>query len=158
MRRWLMAGVLMAFPLVGVLSFMGTANAASSAACTKLTGKVNLTTGFAKVTISGCNDTANTGGGATTQESETGTTGTLTWKGGKGTTTLGSITTTTVSPDKCPGSDIEEETVASVTGGTGAAVKSIKPGWTAKSFVCYDPSNNDLTLLKGTKYEMGTKY
>ena len=87
MRRWLMAGVMMAFPLVGVLSFMGTANAATSAACTKLTGKVNLTTGLAKVTkSSGCNDTANTGGGATTTETETGTTGTLKWKSNKGTT------------------------------------------------------------------------
>ena len=119
---------------------------------------MNLTNDTAKVTISGCSDTANTGGGGTTNGSASATTGTIKWKGGKGTTTLGSLATTVVSPDACPGSDLEEETTGVVTGGTGAALKSIKKKWTTQSFVCYDPSNNDLTLLAGTKYEIGAKF
>ena len=153
MRRWLMVGAALVFPVVGALALAGTAEAATGVACTKLTGTVN-SSDSAKVTISGCNDTANTGGSGTTTGNATATTGTITWKG-TGTTTLGGLTTTVVTPDKCPGSDLEEMTTGTVTGGTGKAAKSIKKNWTTQSFVCYNPGNNKLALLKGTKYQIG---
>jgi hypothetical protein len=144
----------LAFPIAGTLAFSGQALAAGGVSCTTLSGKVNTTTDAAKVTISGCNDTKNTGGKGKTKSSETATTSTITWNG-TGTTTLGSATTTPISPGTCPSGDIEEMTTATVTGGTGAAAKSIKKGWTSQSYVCYDPTTSTLSLLAGTTYQIG---
>jgi hypothetical protein len=156
MRRWLLAGVVLAFPIAGSVAFGAQAAlAAGGVSCTSLTGTVNTTTDAAKVTLSGCNDTKNTGGKGTTKSSETATKSTIKWADSKGTTILGPATTTVVSPDACPGSDLEEMTTATVTGGTGAAAKSIKVGWTSQSYVCYNPANNKLSLLAGTTYQIG---
>ena len=57
----------------------------------------------AKVTISKCNDTANTGGKGTTQSSEGAPSSKITWAGGKGTTILGPATTNVVSPTRAQG-------------------------------------------------------
>ena len=46
-------------------------------------------------------------------------------------------------------------TSATVTGGTGAAKKSIKKGWTSQSYVCYNPTTNKLSLAPGTTYQIG---
>jgi hypothetical protein len=154
MRRWLLAGAVMAFPLVGSLALAGQAQAASGVSCTGLSGKVNTTTDSANVKLSACNDTKNTGGKGTTKGSESSTTGTIKWNG-TGTTTLGSQSYTGVSPGTCPSGDIEEEFTATVTGGTGAAAKSIKKGWTVQAFVCYDPSTSTLSLAPGTSYQIG---
>jgi hypothetical protein len=156
MRRMLMAGIAIAFPLVGAFAYAGTAAAATGVTCTKLTGTISGS-GSVKVTISGCNDKANTGGGGTETSSETATTGKITWKGGKGTTSFKDINSTPVSSGTCPSTDIEEETVTTVSTGTGAAKASIKKGWTSESYVCYNPNatKNQLSLAPGTKYLIG---
>jgi hypothetical protein len=151
MRRLLLAGVVLAFPIVGSVAFAGQAFAASGVSCTALTGKVNPTTDAAKITVTGCNDTKNTGGKGTTSSSEGAASSTIKWANGE-TTILGMGTTSIVSPDACPGSDLEEETTAPVTGGTS---KSIKKGWTSQSFVCYNPSTNKLSLAPGTTFQIG---
>jgi hypothetical protein len=154
MRRLLLAVAVMAFPIAGTLAISGTASAASGGViCTGFSGKVNLTTNSAKIKLSKCNDTANTGGKGTTSGASGATTGTITW-GGTGTTTLGSIVETVVSPSTCPSGDLEESSTGTVTGGTGAAKKSIKKGWTEQETVCYNPSNNKLTLLPGTTFQI----
>jgi hypothetical protein len=155
MRRWLLAGVVLAFPIAGsVVVGSQAALAASGVSCTSLTGTVNTSTDVAKVKLSGCNDTKNTGGKGTTTSSETATSSTIKWNG-TGTTTLGMATTTAVSPSTCPSGDIEEMTTATVTEGTGAAAKSIKKGWTSQSYVCYDPTTSTLSLAPGTTYQIG---
>jgi hypothetical protein len=158
MRRWLMAGAALAFPVIGAMAYAGTAaagagpaTAATGVTCTKLTGLVNTMNDTAKITLSGCNDTANTGGGGKTSGSEGATTGTITWNGGKGTTKLDDIVTTTPT-GTCPSTDLEEMTTGNVSGGTGKAKASIKKGWVNTSYVCYNPSNNKLTLAPGTEY------
>jgi hypothetical protein len=153
MRRLLLAGVMLAFPIAGSVVFAGQAFAASGVSCKSLTGTVNTNTDAAKIKLSGCNDTKNTGGKGTTSSAEGASSSTIKWGNGE-TTIFGPGTTTVVSPDACPGSDIEEETTASVTGGTS---KSIKKGWTSQSFVCYNPTatKNQLSLAPGTTFEIG---
>ena len=156
MRRWILAGVVMAFPIVGSVALAGQAQAAQPAtgvSCKTLSGKVNLTTNTATIKVSGCNDTKNTGGKGTSKGSESATTGTITWNG-TGTTTLGSETNTPVSNSTCPSGDVEEQSSATVTGGTGAAAKSIKKGWTEQAFVCFDPSTSMLSLAPGTTFQI----
>ncbi len=163
MRRWLLAGVILAFPVAGALTFATQAQAASTAttgvSCSGLSGKVVLSTDSATIKLTKCNDTANTGGSGTTKGSETSTTASITWKG-KGTTTEDKVTNTSVSPDTCPTptggtQDIEELSTATVTGGTGAAKKSIKKGWTVQAYVCFDSGNSSISLLPGTDYKIG---
>lgn len=157
MRRWLLAGVMIAFPIAGAVALTGPAVAASGVSCTSLTGKVN-SQDAAKIKLSGCNDTANTGGKGTTKGSATSTTATITWNG-TGTTTEDNVTTTIItSGATCASGDIEEETTGDVTGGTGAAAKSIKKGWTEQSFVCYNPNTSQLSLAPGTTFEIGKKF
>jgi hypothetical protein len=161
MRRLLLASVMIVFPIAGSIALAGPALAGGSTGvvCTVLKGKVNLSNDSAKITLSKCSDTANTGGGGTTSGSESSTTATITWDGGKGTTTEDNVSTTIVSSGAtCPSSDIEEETTGDVTGGTGAAKKSIKKGWTVQSFVCYNPNNNKLSLAPGTAFNIGPSF
>jgi len=156
MRRWILAGVVMAFPIIGSVAAASQAQAAQPAtgvSCKTLSGKVNLSTDSAKITLSGCNDTKNTGGKGTSKGSESATTGTITWNG-TGTTTLGSETNTPVSPSTCAAGDIEEQSSGTVTGGTGAAAKSIKTGWTEQAFVCFNPNTSKLSLAPGTTYQI----
>jgi hypothetical protein len=141
---------MLAFPIAGSVVFAGQAFAASGVSCTSLTGKVN-SSNVAKVTLSKCNDTTNTGGKGTTTSAEGASSSTIKWANGK-TTIFGPGTTTIVSPDACPGSDLEEETTATVTGGTST---SIKKGWTSQSFVCYNPSTSKLSLAPGTTFRIG---
>lgn len=154
MRRFLLATVVMAFPVLGTMAFAGAASAAAGGvSCTGLSGKVNTSTDAAKVKLSGCSDTKNTGGSGKTEGSESSSTGKITWNG-TGTTTLGSVTDTPVSDSTCPSGDIEEEETGTVTGGTGEAAKSIKKGWTQQAYVCFDPSGDTLSLAPGTTYQI----
>jgi hypothetical protein len=163
MRRWLLAGVMLAFPVAGAVTFATQAQAASvsttGVSCTGLSGKVDLKNDSATIKLTGCNDTANTGGKGTTKGSETSTKASITWNK-TGTTTEGSVKNTEVTPDTCPTptggtQDIEELSTATVTGGTSKAKASIKKGWTIQSHVCYDSGNSELSLLPGTDYQIG---
>jgi hypothetical protein len=154
---------MLTFPVAGALTFASQAQAASittaGVACTGLSGKVVLSTDSATIKLSGCSDTKNTGGKGTTKGSESSTTASITWNK-TGTTTEDDVANSAVSPDKCPTpaggtQDVEELSTATVTGGTSKAAASIKKGWTVKAYVCYDSGNSDLSLLHGTKYQIG---
>ncbi len=162
MRRWLMAGVItIALPIAGTVALAGPALAGSPSvtgvSCTKLSGKVNLGNDSAKIKLKGCSDPTNTGGKGKTSGSESSTTATIKWKG-TGTTTEDNVTNTAVSPDACPGTDIEEESTADVTGGTGEAAESIMTGWTVQAFVCFNSTTDEISLLPGTTYNIGPSY
>jgi len=133
------------------------AAAASGVTCSKLA--VSLTTGNA--TLSGCTDPANTGKSGTIPISElaggVGSMGTITWHG-TGTTTITETAFNTITPDKCPTGYTEYEAEATITGGTGVALKSIKKKWTFQAFVCANLTTDKFALLKGTKVEIGPKF
>jgi len=153
---------MVAFPLVGALALAGTANAARPApaskgvVCTKVSGKLK-STGVASIKLSGCSDTKNTGGSGKSSGSEGGTTSTVTWNG-TGTTTFDDQTDTGVTGGTCPSGDIEEEATGTVSGGTGAALKSIPIGWTYQAFICFDPSTSKLSNAPGTTYQIGAAF
>lgn len=157
MRRFVFALVMLAFPVSGALSFAGSAAAASSVSCTTWTGHLNTTSGVGKDKLSGCGDSKNTGGKGSFKTVTDGTTWTIKWNG-TGTTTVGSITYGSVSSPTCPSSDQEESVTGDITGGTGAAAKSIKKGWTLQAYFCYDPSTGDITMAPGTTWEMGKAF
>ena len=142
------SGCCVGFPArrISCLRGPGRLLAASGVSCTSLTGKVNTTTDSAKVTTSKCNDLPNTGGKGTTTELR----GRTLFDDHVGRrernhdSRPGDHQRWFAAP--CPGSDLEEMTSATVTGGTGAAKKSIKKGWTSQSYVCYNPTTNKLSL------------
>jgi hypothetical protein len=164
MRRWLLAGAMLVFPLTGALAVAGTASAAQAAGtikCTSLAGTVNTSTLSAKGTLSGCNDTANTGGKGTFKGSETATTGSIKWNK-TGTTTFDNVMYSATSPDTCPNSEDEETVTGDVEGGTGAALKSIKVGYTFTAYLCVVVNSTTgavtLTLAPGTDWNIGKKF
>lgn len=114
------------------------------AACSTLSG-AGLTS-----TLTNCTDAANTGGkGSAVSKVGKGTTGTTTIKWNKtGTTTL-SFAYKVVKASKCPKGDSEITETGKVTGGTGAAIKSIPKGQKTTATVCEGKS---VALLKGTKF------
>jgi len=162
MRRLLLAGVILAFP-IGALS-VGLAGQASAASirnpsagvmCTKI--KANILTGT-NAKLKGCSDVKNTGGsGKAPIGTLTSGAGTITWHG-TGTTTVNNGTFTSVSPDACPTGDAEYEITFDVTGGTGAAAKSILAGWTMQAFVCVNTTTGAVTLLPGTDLNIGPNF
>jgi len=143
---------------VATFGFASMAAATTGVTCSKLA--VSLTTGNA--TISGCTDPANTGKSGTIPISElaggTGSMGTITWHGTVGTTTITETAFNTITPDKCPTGYTEYEAQATVTGGSGTSLKSIKKKWTFQAFVCANLTTDKFMLLKGTKVEIGPKY
>ena len=163
MRRVLGVVALCALPISLLsVSLAGTASAASpataSVVCKKISG--NFLTGTTGK-LSGCTDTANTGGSGTFPIAALGTgSGNITWNG-TGTTALTSVTPTGVTPDTCPndaGGTQESEflVTADISGGTGKAKKSIKKGWTLTSTVCVDLAGTGaFKVLKGTTVQIG---
>jgi hypothetical protein len=164
MRRVLGVVALCALPVsVLSLSLAGTASAASPATagvvCNKISG--NFETGTTGK-LSKCTDTANTGGSGTFPISALSSgSGNITWASGHGTTALTNVTPTSVTPDTCPndaaGNQESEFTVtADIAGGTGAAKKSIKKGWTLTSTVCVDLAGTGaFKVLPGTTVQIG---
>jgi hypothetical protein len=154
MRRVVSVVALMSLPLAALtVGWSGVAGAATGVACSKITGGIAGTTG----TLSGCTDTANTGGKGTFPISAlTGGSGSITWNG-TGTTALSGVTATAVTPNKCPSGDTEYKVSGNVSGGTGKALKSIKKGWTLSAYVCVT-SSGKFSLLKGQKVNIGPKF
>jgi hypothetical protein len=163
MRRWLLAGAMLVLPIGAALAVTGTASAASGVSCSGLSGKVNSTSLSATGKLTGCNDTANTGGKGTFKGSETATTGSITWNK-TGTTTFGSVAYNPTSTNTCPSTstetnEAEEYVTGTVTGGTGAAAKSIKKKWTFEAYLCVNENTTTgaltLTLAPGTDWLIG---
>jgi hypothetical protein len=121
------------------------AGAAAGVSCTKLSGGISGTG-----TVSGCNDTANTGGSGTFKGSALATgKGTITWKG-TGTTTLTTVKASKVTANKCTvKGDTEYKVTGNVSGGTGKAVKSIPKGWKLAALACVT-SKGTFTLVPKT--------
>ena len=121
---------------------------ASAPTVTCTTGTITITGGG---TISGCNDTKNTGGKGTIKANITKSTGVITWNK-TGTTTF-SYKAVTVTDTKCtPKTDKEIKETATTTGGTGAAVKSIPKGQVATTYIC--EAGTKVTLAPGSKYQI----
>jgi hypothetical protein len=56
---------------------------------------------------------------------------------------------------KCsPKTDTEVKVTSTVTGGTGAAVKSIKKGQSSTIYVCYNASTKKVTVAPGEKFQI----
>jgi hypothetical protein len=154
MRKAIGVIALMVLPVsAATLSFAGVAGAASGVTCTSIKGSLSGKTG----TISGCTDKANTGTKGTFPIAAlTGGSGSITWNK-TGTTAITVTGIATVTPNKCPKGDTEYHVTANVTGGTGAAAKSIKTGWTLSAFVCVTKAGA-FSLLKGQKVNIGPKF
>jgi len=152
MRRLLplcLVTVALAVPASLTTAFAGPAWALTGASCTKLAATAgNPSTG----TLSGCSDPANTGKSGKLSSTVSGSsgTGTITWN--KTGTTTTSFTFKVVTPDKCPSGAVEAKETGTVTGGSGAALKSIPKGQKTSATVCANTSKNTVTLLKGTKF------
>jgi hypothetical protein len=156
MRKLLLVGALMVLPVSALsIAAAGPAFAAKTGVkCTAIKGKI---TGK-NATISGCTDTKNTGGSGKAPISALAAgSGTVTWTG-TGTTTLGNGTFTQVSPDACASGSTEYEAQLTVTGGTGAAAKSILTGWTVQAFICVNGTNGKITILPGTDVNIGASF
>jgi hypothetical protein len=158
MRRLLLAVVVLAFPisaltvgLAGPASAAGVKPSASGVVCSAFRGDAD--TGISK--LRKCSDTKNTGGKGKFPLSTYSGSGTITWNG-TGTTTLGSVTLMPTTTNACPTGIDEEEMNATVTGGTGAAAKSIKTNWSLQAFFCNAKGN--LTLVAGTAVEIGADF
>jgi len=109
------------------------------------------------VALSGCNDAGNTGGSGTLAGTALTTgSGTITWSG-TGSTTLGNVTTTVMSPNICPAGKREYEVNGVVTGGKGTAPQSILTGYTLQAYVCVGP-NGHIHLVAGVKFNIGPSY
>jgi len=140
----LAASSLMAIPLAEAASA-----AVTPVTCTKLVApapKAGLSTG----TISGCSNAAATGGGGKQVTIIAKLTATITWNGGKGTTTLKISYKAGPKVNKCAKGSSLIVAVGSVTGGSGAALKAIPKGSKYSESVCYDAKQN-------TSIEPGTK-
>ena len=103
-------------------------------------------------TVTGCTLLAATGGR-----------GTVKTVSGKGTITWNKTgTTTTTAKDvvqkldtKCtPKTDVEVLITSTVTGGTGAAIKSIKVGQTWTFYVCANVATKTVSLAPGQKFKV----
>jgi hypothetical protein len=127
----IIAGSAALIPLAGIAATSSPAGAkATGITCTTTTGKVNSTSGVAKITESGCS--GNTGGSGTTKGSATSTSSTVKWHNGTNT-----VLDETATPDgtKCTNPNtIEDEvitgTVSSDTTG------STKPGAAITGEIC----------------------
>ncbi len=140
---------MLAVSSLGSVALVSGVAGASAPTVTCTTGTITITGGG---TLKGCSDTANTGGSGTIKAVLKSMTGTITWKG-TGTTTF-KYTDKIITPDtKCtPKTDKEIVETATVTGGTGKAVTSIKKGQVATDYIC--EVGTKVTLAPGQKYSI----
>ena len=154
MRRHLPTRVaaIAAMVAAGSLGSMALASGvagASAPTVTCTTGTLTITGGG---TITGCTPTTPTGGKGTIKANISKKTGVITWN--KTGTTLFKYTEKSVTDTKrSPKTDTEIVETATVTGGTGTAVKTIKAGQVSTTTVCLSKTNK-LTLAPGSKYQI----
>ena len=135
---------------LGTVAFAsGVASAVSTkptVTCTKFSATASGT-----ATVSSCTPTASTGGSGkeVAKLKGTGGTATITWASGHG-TTLTKFTYASVTPNKCASGASEIKETATVTGGTGTAVKTIKAGQIGTLLLCI--KGTAISLLPGQKY------
>ncbi len=134
---------------VGSLAVASGVASASTPVATCNTFNTNLAgTG----TVTGCTDLANTGGKGTVKTVSG--KGTITWNK-TGTSTISAKDTVEKIDTKCtPKTDIEILITATVTGGTGAAIKSIKVGQASSFYVCANTTTKTVALAPGQKFRI----
>ena len=142
-----------------VVPLAGPASAAQSGSCKTVTtalkaGKITAT--FTKCTPA----SLSAGGSATFTNPPTGTTKgtlklTLTWTGGKGTTTTTIKYAPAATKGKCAAGTSRVTVTGSVTGGTGAAATIIKKGEPLTISICAVTSG---TKIGNASLEPGTKF
>jgi len=154
MRRIIMAATAvsaLAIPASAALvATSSPAFASSSLSCSKLTGNISSTVAISKcspLTKSEKKAYASASGQTTTLE----TGGTITWSNSGATTVLSSPSLSSGGSGTCKKGETQETATGTVTGGTAAVTKS---GDTYSADVCYDSSNGDITLAKGTDAEL----
>lgn len=119
----------------------------TSSTGTSCTGMTAFTAGGVSI-LSGCSDSANTGGSGTGPLGED--SGTIDWVNGE--TTTFTASTTTATPDLCPAGDTEIVYTITVTAGTST---SIPPGSIGVSDLCESsPPDGPFTLLSGTTFNV----
>jgi len=150
MRHLRTVRLLTAAALIVPASFAGWAAAGPASAAAAPASCATLSGAGVTSTLTNCTDPANTGGkGTAVSKVVKGTTGTTTIKWNKtGTTTL-TFSYVVVKANKCPKGQTEIIETGNVTGGTGAAIKSILKGQKTSASVCEGKS---VALLKGTKF------
>jgi len=125
----------------------GVASASTpTVTCTKFTATASGT-----ATLGSCTPTAATGGSGKQVANLSKKTTVITWASSHGTTNT-KFTYSTVTPNKCPAGSTEIKEVATVTGGTGTAAKTIKVGQVGTLLLCVKGST--ITLLKGQVYKI----
>jgi hypothetical protein len=147
-RAAAIAAMVVASSLGTVALTSGVASAsAPTVTCTKFSA-----TASGSATLGGCNDTKNTGGSGKEVAKVKGSGGTavITWN--KTGTTTTTFKYASVTPNKCPKGYSEIKETATVTGGTGAAVKSIPKGQVGVLLLCI--KGTTITLLKGQQYKI----
>jgi hypothetical protein len=130
--------------------FISTGVASASAPTVTCTGFTATEAGVG--TLTGCNDTKNTGGKGTAKAVIKKSTATITWN--KTGTTTEKYTESGVKASKCAKGDGEIKEVSTTTGGTNPALKSIPKGQVATAYLCLNPHTKKVTLLPGTKYQV----
>jgi len=148
MIRLLMVPALAAPVMAASFALAGPATA-GAVVCTALSGNIS---GTPAPVVSGCNDTANTGGSGTAVGALLPPTSTLSWATAGGTTTIKfKDKILTGKKDKCPAGDGSASIAGKVKGhgtGTGTSVSGA-----VKATVCYDGSGA-LSLLAGTTFKL----
>jgi hypothetical protein len=146
MVRLLMVPALAAPIMAASLAFAGPATA-GAVVCTGLTGNAS---GTPPPQVTGCNDTANTGGTGTSTGALAPPHATLSWASAGGGTTTIKFTDKIVKKEKCGAGSSEATIKGKVTGHTGSG-SSVSGA--VKATVCIDGSGN-LSLLHGTTFKL----
>jgi hypothetical protein len=146
------AGSAALVPLAGMTALAtGPAGAATpkGITCSAASGKVNTTTGVAKINLKTC--TGNTGGSGKTTGSATSTSGTITWANAKKTTA--SETTTTGTACKASATLVADEVISGAV--TADNTKSTAVGAPVSGEFCANSTATGaikITLAPGTKF------
>jgi hypothetical protein len=105
-------------------------------------------------TVSQCTPTAATGGSGSGTFKAGQTSGslnaTIKWAKGKGTTKATVKLTPQPTPGKCPAGTARIKVTGKVTGGSGTAVKTFKPGQPASASICANAKSGKASLEPGS--------
>ena len=144
------AAAIAAMVVASSLGTIALSTGVASASAPTVTCTIFSATASGKATLNACNDTGNTGGKGTEVANLKASTAVITWN--KTGTTTTKYSYAAVTPDKCAKGSSEIKETATVTGGTGAAVKSIPKGQVATLLLCI--KGTAISLLPGQKYQI----
>jgi len=120
---------------------------AAATACSVLTGNIS---GTPASTVSGCNDTANTGGSGTFRVGALSSPTTVTWATSGTNTFTFKYKLISAKKDKCSAGNNEVTITGKITGHTGAGSSVTGK---VKASICYSAASGALSLLPGTTFK-----